>query len=63
MAILPNIATKRRKSEMQHADIKNLVKGVALLAAGILAISCITTEWTFPVRGILCGIGAAMCVP
>lgn len=60
--LLPNLKTNGRKEPVKNADLENLVKGVALLAAGILAASCITTELSFPVRGFLFCAGTALCV-
>ena len=48
--LLPNLKTNGRKEPVKNADLENLVKGVALLAAGILAASCVATELSFPVR-------------
>lgn len=60
--LIPNLTMNGRKEYVKQADINYLVKGVALLAAGILAASCITTELSFPVRGFLFCVGAALCV-
>ena len=60
--LLPNLKMNGRKEYVKQADINHLVKGVALLAGGILAASCITTELAFPVRGFLFCAGAALCV-
>ena len=60
--LLPNLKTNGRKEPVKNADLENLVKGVALLAAGILAASCVATELSFPVRGFLFCAGTALCV-
>lgn len=60
--LIPNLTMNGRKEYVKQADINYLVKGVALLAGGILAASCITTELSFPVRGFLFCVGAALCV-
>ena len=60
--LIPNLTMNGRKEYVKQADINYLVKGVALLAGGILAASCITTELSFPVRGFLFCAGAVLCV-
>ena len=60
--LLPNLTMNGRKEYVKQADMNYLVKGVALLAGGILAASCMTTELPFPVRGFLLCAGTAMCV-
>lgn len=60
--LIPNLTMNGRKEYVKQADINYLEKGVALLAGGILAASCITTELSFPVRGFLFCVGAQLCV-
>ena len=56
--LLPNLKTNGRKEPVKNADLENLVKGVALLAAGILAASCVATELSFPGISVLRRNGA-----
>ena len=62
MSLLSDLSMRNRKEEVRQTDATNLVKGVALLMAGSLSASCMTTDWSLLIRQILAGAGVVLCI-